>query len=158
MAIILPIRKPSTLGGAVSEPPRSVDSSPNKSAPDMVGLQDYIAKRATSRYFSAEQRISVIQVASTQFGFDSDQATHAVDFVLEQRGIANEFKLLQEMRSVLTVMSGDRKRLTDKDRADALEMFVRRGVPAQIAESAFLQFCRSSGVKLKTGLFSWDVP
>ena len=158
MAIVLPIRKPSTLDAAASEPPRSVESPPITSSPDVVGLQDYIAKRTTSRYCGTQQRNNVIQIASTQFGFDSHEATHAVDFVLEHQGIANEFKLLLEMRSVLTGVSGDRKRLTDKDRADAIEMFIRRGLPAQVAEAAFLQFCRSSGVKLKTGMFSWNVP
>ncbi|MFZ4580775.1 MAG: hypothetical protein ACOYOB_20530, partial [Myxococcota bacterium] len=136
MAIILPIKKQNTFDTSTSEPPRNVDAPATKAGPDMAGLHDYVSRRTSSRYCPAEQRINLIQAANAQFGFGPDEATHAVDIALEQKGIANEFKLVAEMRSVLLTMAGEQKRLTDKDRTDALEMFVRRGLVAHLQQVA----------------------
>jgi hypothetical protein len=126
--------------------------------------RQYIQSHIVDNYCAAADYRSLVKYGIEVIGLDTQTTENALDLELERLGIANETRLLQELEAALHRLMTSGKKLGEKEKIDALQLVCkprrgyRTGLNDGIAEGAITAYCRTNGVKVKTGLFSWAVP
>jgi hypothetical protein len=129
-----------------------------------VIYRQYIQSHIVDNYCAVADYRSLVKHGAEVIGLDNQTAENALDLELERLGIANESRLLQELESTLYRFTASDKKLDPKEKTDALQLVCksrpgyRTGLKYDIAESAITAYCRTKGIKVKTGIFSWAVP
>lgn len=139
-------------------------SKPGGDGGDLVErLRQYIKNRVGSDYCDLSERDALLREAA-QIGLDRPTAEATVDLELESSFVANEHRLLANLESILRRFTDQDKKLDPKERIDAIQLACRpasgcqQGLRYDVAERFLVNFCRTNGVKVKTGFMRWSVP
>jgi hypothetical protein len=117
-----------------------------------------------SKYCDIQTFQSLIRFAIDDCGLDEFNASATIEFELEQNCILHEGKKIEELYSLLQRFTKNDKKLDEKERADALQIVSRKkpgylkALNPEVATSHVIKFCRDNEVKIKTGLFKWEIP
>ena len=97
-------------------------------------------------------------------GLDLLVATTVINMELEVRTVVNEKLLLEELDSLLHRFTDRDKKLDKKERDDAIQYVCKprsgylKGLNYQVADRHITEYCRANHVKIKIGLFKWEIP
>lgn len=112
-----------------------------------------------------EITISVlIQYGVSTCGLEQKKAEIVLAMELESRCIVNEKILLVELDGLLHRFTDSDKKLDDKEKNDAIQFICKarvgytKGLNFDVASRFITEFCRRNRVKIKTGLFKWEIP
>lgn len=126
-------------------------------APDpQNGFREVIAARGLTGYCDADERGALLREGE-RIGLDVATARALLDLTLERSGIANEAVLLERLEKMLRQFTDKDRSLDRKEQSDALQMVCRpaagfaKGLRADVADRAVIDFCRARGVKIKAG-------
>ena len=95
---------------------------------------------------------------------DESSAKVTIEFELEQNCILNESRKIEELYSLLQRFTQNDKKLDSKEREDALQKVSKtkagylKSLNPEVAIAHLNKFCRENEVKIKTGLFKWEIP
>jgi len=126
-------------------------------------FRQLIANRVSADYCDIAEREALLREA-VAMGLDRPTADATLDLELESSFIANEHRLLANFESMLRRFTDQDKKLDPKEHADAIQIACkpsggcRQGLKYDVAERFLISFCRSNGVKMKTGFMRWAVP
>lgn len=129
----------------------------------LEGFRALIARRVDPDYCTAAEREALIR-EGVNLGLSRTDAEGAFDLELESGFTANEHALLAKLDANLRQFTDKDKKLDDKERRDAVQLACRpsigyrQGLRFDVAERYLVQFCRTNGVKVKTGFMRWAVP
>ncbi len=138
-------------------------SSPQQGDP-VESLRIKIASRVFDSYCDSVLRTDLIRYGVSDLGIDPSKAAIVTDMELEAMGCANEAKLCEELDGLLRRFTDHDKKLDAKERSDAIQMVCRakpgylKGLAFDVAERRVVEFCRANRVRVKVGMFRWDVP
>lgn len=124
----------------------------------------YISLRVFDSYCSAAQYRNFVEYGMANTGHDRKPIEHSIDLELERMGAANEQRLLEELDAALRRFTASDRKLDDKEKSDALQLVCksrpgfRFGLRPETAEATILAYCRTNGVKQKSGWFAWAIP
>lgn len=127
------------------------------------GFRDFVRARVDG-YCSEEHYNFLVTHAVSEYAFDLMRAHITLDLELERLFVANEKKLVTELYDALHRFTANDKKLDKKEESDAIQLVCRArsgfryGLNHDLAQNVVNNFCRSNGVKKKTGLFSWAIP
>lgn len=119
---------------------------------------------AHSKYCDIQTLHTLISFAIDDCGMDEISARTTIEFELEQHSILNESRKIEELYSLLQRFTHSDKKLDVKERDDALQLVSRKkpgylkSLNPEVATAHVMKFCRDNGVKIKTGLFKWEIP
>ena len=122
-----------------------------------------IAARGLAGYCDVDERAALLREGA-RVGLAAATAQALLDLTLERGGIANEAVLLEGLDKMLRQFTDQDRKLDPKEQRDALQMVCRpapgytKGLRADVADRAVIDFCRARGVKLRTGWLGWKVP
>jgi hypothetical protein len=126
--------------------------------------EDKITSSIHDSYCSVELRESLIHYCSKINNNSIEDAAILVDIKLEKIGCTNEFILCRELNNILFRFTGKDKKLDDKEREDLIQMVCKprvgfvKGLSLDIAEKSIIEYCRKNQVKVKMGLWRWEIP
>lgn len=127
-------------------------------------LREAVASRVFDGYCDTALRNEIIRHGSANLGLDLHQATMIVDMELDVTQNANEQRLIDELDSLLRRFTDRDKKLDAKERSDAVQMVCKpkanfaKGLLYKVAEDHIEVFCRTNRVKVKVGIFRWEIP
>ena len=138
-------------------------------APSLQGdpldlLRARIATRIFDSYCDTSVRSDLIRYGVNDLGLDPSKTAIVIDMELESLGCANESKLTEELDSLLRRFTDQDKKLDPKERTDAIQMVCRpkpgysKGLAFDVAERRVVEYCRVNRIKVKVGMFRWDIP
>ena len=100
---------------------------------------------------------------SQTLGLDERRVQAMLTLALERLNVVNEKALLDALRDFLKTMTTAEKKLSSKNRTDALQHVCKpragkaRGLDPGVAEQFITNFCRENGVREKSGLWGWKI-
>lgn len=142
----------------------SAPQSPPPQGDSVEHLRSKIAARVYDSYCDSALRVELIRHGVSDLGLEPNRATIAIDMELESLGCANESKLCGELDGLLRRFTDQDKKLDPKARSDAIQIVCKakpgysKGLAFDVAERRVIEFCRANRVKVKTGMFRWDIP
>lgn len=123
-----------------------------------------VSQKIFDYYCDSNLRNEFIDYAVNSLGMQNATAVLAVDMEVESAGFTNEARLIEELTSMLLRFTDKDKKLDVKEKSDAIQMVCRprtgyqHGLKVDIAEKRVIDFCRAHQVKVKVGMFRWDIP
>lgn len=146
-----------------SAPSASVPTGPAPTPP-VDRLRERVAQTVYDGYCSAAARARLIDSAVNDLAMDQTLACIVVDLELEALFCANEQRLCDDLKGMLSRFSQSSQRLDPKEREDALQIVCRpkpgytKGLSIDIAAQTVVAYCRANSVKIKVGLLRWEIP
>ena len=125
---------------------------------------DKIASSIIDSYCDIELRDSLIAYCAKINNQSIEDAAIVVDIKLEKIICTNEFMLCRELNNILFRFTGKDKKLDDKEREDLIQMVCKprvgfaKGLALDVAEKSIIEYCRKNQVKVKMGLWRWEIP
>ena len=127
-------------------------------------FREWIASQVFDNYCSAADCSALEKHGVSHFGQELKQSKLIVELELKSLGAVNETSLLSDLDSMLVSFTTIDRKLNPKEHEDSIQLICRarngfpKGLRHQVAEQYILEFCRRNRVKLKKGLFSWEIP
>lgn len=127
-------------------------------------LRQSVASRIFDAYCNSGLRQELLRYGVAELGLQADKAVLVIDMELEALACANEHQLCLDLTELLHRFTDKDKKLDAKERMDAIQMVCKskfnysKGLAFDIAEAQVLAFCRANRVRVKTGIFRWDIP
>lgn len=156
--------------GPETTPARATTPSPalQKEA-ERDSPQDRLRKKihelsSESKYCDVQVFHDLIRFAIEDCGMDEINARAAIEVELERNCVLNEVKKIEELYSLLRRFTQNDKKLDPKEHEDALQKVstkkpgYSRSLKPEVAIAHLNKFCRDNEVKIKTGLFKWEIP
>jgi hypothetical protein len=133
-------------------------------APPVGMFEAHIKSELSYPYCETSKFDALVRYGVKQLQLTESRAEMLLTLQLERMSAANEKKLLSELEGMLRNFTDDDKKLDKKEWNDALQDACRarhgyaRGLDPAEADRFILDYCRRNKVRIKTGLFKWDVP
>ncbi len=127
-------------------------------------FEAHLAAELSDAYCSAGQYQALVAYAGRQWSIARTRAETLLAMWLEQHHVVNEKQLLAELDGLLHNFTQEDRKLDKKERQDALQSICApragyaRGLDRVEAERYLLEFCRRNNVRIRVGLFKWQVP
>lgn len=127
-------------------------------------LRKRVAMRIFDNYCSEGTWNELIREGVESVGLDPIDAKTMINMELEALGAVNEKLLIEELNALLHRFTSKDKKLDQKERDDALQYVCKprpgykKGLDYQIADQYITEFCQANRVKVKVGMFKWEVP
>jgi len=127
-------------------------------------LRKQVATRVFDNYCDDRTWQELLRTGTDKFGIDHQEAKIIVEMELERIGATNERRLLEELDGQLHQFTDKDKKLDQKERDDALQYVCKpkpgysKGLNYQVADRYITEFCRANRVRVKVGMFKWEIP
>jgi len=127
-------------------------------------FETHLAAELDDAYCSAGQFQALVAYAGRQWNIPRARAETLLAMWLEQHHVVNENQLLAELDGLLHAFTHEDRKLDKKERQDALQSICTprpgyaRGLDSVEAERYLIEFCRINSVRVRVGLFKWQVP
>lgn len=136
----------------------------NYPADPVEALRSQIITKVFDGYCDEVTMNGLIQYGVSFCGLEQKKAEIVLGMELESRGISNEKVLLIELEALLHRFTNSDKKLDEKEKNDAIQFICKartgyaKGLNFDVASHYITEFCRRNRVKIKMGLFKWEIP
>ncbi|WP_313174962.1 hypothetical protein [Massilia sp.] len=154
----------SAAAGASAQPAPPAAMHPGADTDAARAFEAHLAAELGDPYCSAGQFQALVAYAGRQWRIPRARAETLLAMWLEQHHAVNEKQLLAELDGLLHAFTHDDRKLDKKERQDALQSICTprpgyaRGLDSVEAERYLIEFCRINSVRVRVGLFKWQVP
>lgn len=148
----------------VEAPSATAVTAGTPSIDPVVAFEAHVAAELRRPYCDSASFRALIGYATRSCALGETRAEVLLEMLLERLHVVNEKKLLLELEGLLHNFTDGDKKLDRKEWDDALQSACMRrpgyslGLDASEAERFILAFCRRHQVRVKVGLFKWQVP
>lgn len=149
---------------ATAQPAPAAAMHPGGDLDAARAFEAHLAAELGDAYCSAGQFGALVAYAGRQWSMPRARAETLLAMWLEQHHAVNEKQLLAELDGLLHAFTHDDRKLDKKERQDALQSICTprpgyaRGLDSVEAERYLIEFCRINSVRVRVGLFKWQVP
>jgi DNA topoisomerase VI subunit B len=133
--------------------------------PDPDRLKEKILEMfSESRYCDIASFEKLMAFALGDCVMNELNAKATIEIEFENNHILHELKKIEELNALLQRFTQQDKKLDAKEREDAIQKVSRKkagyskALNPEVVVSYLDKFCRDNGVKVKTGLFKWEIP
>ncbi len=127
-------------------------------------LRKHVLQKVFDNYCDRQTEKELLRTGIDKLGIDPHEAKITIEMELERLYVTNERRLLEELDGQLHLFTDKDKKLDQKERDDALQYVCKprtgysKGLNHQVASGYIIEFCRANRVKVKVGMFKWEIP
>lgn len=127
-------------------------------------LRKMVATSVFDGYFEEQAWNKLAHEGVDKLALDPLVVAAVINTELVALCIANEKKLLEELNTLLHRFTDSDKKLDKKEREDAMQYVCKsrpgylKGLNYQVADRYINEFCKANRVKVKVGIFAWEIP
>lgn len=165
MAITLDKSSGSANSSPAPAPAPAPNQNPGNPPSDPVGaLRGQLITKVFDSYCDEATLNGLIQYGVQTCGLDQKKAEIVLAIELESKGVANEKLLLAELDALLHRFTDADKKLDEKEKNDTIQFLCKarvgytKGLSFEVANRFITAFCRNNRVKVKVGIFKWEIP